>query len=89
MKGHVTKYTNNCTTAVFPHENKILLRIIQQQLESDTGHETPMEQTSSRKKHGTREQIANVSESWTAHRSTTKRSMYFIDYTKVFIACSI
>jgi hypothetical protein len=45
MKGHVTKYTNNCTTAVFPHANKILLRIIQQQLESDTGHETPMEQT--------------------------------------------
>jgi hypothetical protein len=63
MEGHVTKYTNNCTSPVFSHTNKILLRIIQQQLESDTGHETPMEQTSLRKKHKTREQIANVSES--------------------------
>jgi hypothetical protein len=27
-KGNVTKSTNNCTIALFPHANKILLRII-------------------------------------------------------------
>jgi len=89
-KGDVTKCITNCTIALFPHANKILLRIIQKQLESyiqpvsHIGHETPMEQTGLRKGHGTREQRAIVSESWTAQGSTTKMSNCFIDYTKDF-----
>lgn len=51
---------------------------------SYTGHETPMEQTGFSKGYGTREQITNVTRSWTAQGSTTKRSIWFLDYTKVF-----
>ena len=43
-----------------------------------------MEQTALRKGHGAREQIASVSESWTAQGSTTKLSNCFIYYTKDF-----
>ena len=43
-----------------------------------------MEQAGLRKGHGARDQIDNLSESWTVQRSTTKMSICFIDYTKVF-----
>jgi hypothetical protein len=36
-KEDVTKGTNNCTIVLFPDANKILLRIIQKQLESHIG----------------------------------------------------
>ena len=83
-KQDVTKCTNNCTIAIFPHANKISLRIIQNQLESYIGYETPMEQARLRKGREVREQIASVSESWTAQGSTTKMSNCVIDYTKDF-----
>ena len=83
-KGDGTKGTKNCTVALFPHANKILLRIIKKQLESYIGYETPMEQAELRKGCGARKQIASVSESWTAQGSTTKISNCFIDYTKFF-----
>ena len=41
-----------------------------------------MEQAGLRKGQGGREQITNVSESWTERGSTTKMSNCFIDYTK-------
>jgi hypothetical protein len=84
QKGDVTKHTNNCTIALFPHANKILLRFIQKQLESDIGCETPMEQAGLRKGCEAREQIANVSITWTVQGSTTKMSICFIEYTKDF-----
>jgi len=59
-KGDVTNCTNNCTIALFPHANKILLRIIQKQLELYVGNELPMEQAGLRKWHGARDQITNV-----------------------------
>jgi hypothetical protein len=83
-KGDVTNCTNKCTIALFAHANKILLRIIQKQLEMYIGYEMPMEQTGLRKGHGAREQIANVNESWTAQGSTIKMSKCFIYYTKDF-----
>ena len=52
-KGDFTKCTNNCTIALFPNTNKILLRIIQKQLVSYRGHETPMKQAGLNKGHGT------------------------------------
>ena len=61
-KNDVTKCTHNCTIALFPHANKILLRIIQIQLESYIGYKMPMEQAGLRKGRGAREQIGNVSE---------------------------
>jgi hypothetical protein len=83
-KADVTKCTNNCTIALFTHANKILLRIIQKQLELYIGYKMPMEQAGLRKGHGARDQITNVSESWTEQESTTKMSNCFIDYTKDF-----
>jgi hypothetical protein len=82
-KGDVTKCTN-CTTALFPHANKILLKTIQMQLELYIGYEMPMEQAGLRKGHGTRANIANVNVSWTAQGSTIKMSNCLIDYTKGF-----
>jgi hypothetical protein len=43
-----------------------------------------MEQAGLRKGHRARDQIANVSESWTAQGSTTKMSNCFKNYTKDF-----
>ena len=71
-KRDVTKCTNNCTIALFPHSNKIPLRIIPKQLELCIGLETPMEGAGLRKGREAVEQTANVSESWTAQGSTTK-----------------
>ena len=83
-KGDVTKGTKNCTIAIFPHVNKILLTIVQKQLESYNGYETRMEQAGLRKGRGAREDTASVNESWTAQGSTTKMSNCFIDYPKDF-----
>jgi hypothetical protein len=82
-KRDVTYCTNNCTIALFPHANKILLRIIQKQLELYVGNELPTEQAGLRKWHGARDQIANVLIMDRAG-STTKMSNCFIDYTKDF-----
>jgi len=81
-KKDVTKCTNNCTIPLFPQANKILPRIIKKQLESHIGYETPMEQAGLKEGRGAREQIANVSESWTGQGSTTRMSNCFINYTK-------
>ena len=43
-KGDVTECTKNCNIPLFPHANKIPLRVIQKQLELYKGYETPMEQ---------------------------------------------
>jgi len=48
------------------------------------GYETLMEQAGLRKVCGAREQTASVNESWTVQGSTTKMSIWFIDYTKDF-----
>jgi hypothetical protein len=60
------------------------MRIIKKLLQSYIRYETPMEQPGLRKGHGARDQIVTVSKSWTAHGSTTKMSICFIDYTKDF-----
>jgi hypothetical protein len=57
-KRDVTKGTNNCTIA-----NKILLRIIQKQLELYKGYEIPIEEAGLRKGCGTRDKITNLNES--------------------------
>jgi len=71
-KQDVTKCTYNCTIALFPHANKILPRIVQTQLQSYIGYETPMEQALLREGCAAREQIASVNESWGVQGSITK-----------------
>jgi hypothetical protein len=61
----VTQHTNNCTIALFPHTNKILLRIIQKQLQPYVAHGTAMGQARLRKGCGAGDRIGNVSELWT------------------------
>jgi hypothetical protein len=83
-KGDVTECTNSRIIAPLAHANKILPRIIQKQIETYIGYETPMKQAGLRKGCGSREQIASVSVSWTVPGSTTKMSNCLIDYTKDF-----
>jgi hypothetical protein len=59
-KADFTKSTNNCTVTLLPQANKILMRIIQIQLELYIGHETSMEQTGLRKGREAREQIGSA-----------------------------
>jgi hypothetical protein len=73
-----------CTIALFLRANKILLIIIQKQLQTYIGYETAIEQAGLRKGRGGREQIVSVMETWTAQWSTTKMSNCFINYTKDF-----
>jgi len=54
-KKDVTNCTNNCAIALFPHANKIFLRIIQIKLESYIGYETSKEQAVLIKGHGERD----------------------------------
>ena len=75
---------NKCTIALSPCASKTLLRIIKKQLESYIGYETPLEQAGLSKGCGSRDQTANVSESWTVQGSTTIMSNCFIEYTKDF-----
>jgi hypothetical protein len=75
-KKDVTQCTNNCTILLFPHTNKILLRISQKELEFYIGYETPKEQVGLSKWRGTREQIAIVSESWRAQRKPQKVHLF-------------
>jgi hypothetical protein len=82
-KRDVTECTN-CTIALFPHAYNIILRIIQKQLDQYKGHETPMERAGLRKGRGTREQIANVSDSWRVRGSTTKNVSLFYRLYKGF-----
>jgi hypothetical protein len=72
-KKDVTKSTNTSTIALFPHANKIVLRIIQIKLELYIGYETPQEQAGLIKGREERDQTANVSESCRAQRTTTKK----------------
>ena len=78
----VTKCTNSCTIALFPHANKILLRIIKKQLQSYIGYETPMEQAGLRKRCAAREQTASVRELWRVQGNTTKTQ-------RILTVCSI
>jgi hypothetical protein len=74
--------THKCAISLFHQQNRIILRIIKKELLSYIGHKTPVQPT--RKRHGARDQIPSVSESWRAQGSTTKMSVCFIDYTKDF-----
>jgi hypothetical protein len=59
-KGDVREYSNNRTIALILHPSKILLRIIQKQIEPYIEREMPVEQAAFRKGRGTRDQITNV-----------------------------
>jgi len=72
---------HKCTIALVPHSNKILLKIIQIKLVSYIGYEMQTEEAGLRKGAGRREQIANVIESRTVQRSTTKMLKCFIGCT--------
>jgi hypothetical protein len=67
-KRDVTVCTNSCIIAPFPHANKILLRIIQKQIETNIGYETPMKQAGLTQGHGSREHHKYVKLFYRTHR---------------------
>jgi hypothetical protein len=87
--GDVTKCTHNCTNALFPNATKSLPKIFQNDLQSYKAYEMPMEQAGLGKGHSARQQIDNVSESWTAKGSTTKCQSVLWITQRMLIVCSI
>ena len=53
-------YTNDHTTALISHTNKVILKILQARLQQYVNQEIPDVQAGFRKGRGTRDQIANI-----------------------------
>lgn len=84
-KGDTRECGNNRTIALISHTSKILLKIIQNRMESYVERELPEEQAGFRKKRGTRDHIANLR--WILEKANEfKQDVYicFIDYSKAF-----
>ena len=84
-KGNAKEHSNNCTTVLISHANKIMLKILQARLQQFMNHELPGVQAGFRKARGTRDQIASIR--WIIEKAREfQKNMYFsfIDYAKAF-----
>ena len=84
-KGNAKECSNYCTIAFISHACKIMLKILQAQLQQYVNWELPDIQTGFRKGRGTRDQIANIC--WIIKKARElQKTIYcwFIDYTKAF-----
>ena len=59
-KGNAKECSNYRTVALISHASKVVLKILQAQLQRDLNHEIPDVQAGFRKGRGTRDQIANI-----------------------------
>ena len=59
-KGNAKECSNYRTIALFPHANKVMLKIFQARLQQYVNRELPDVQAGFRKGRGTRDQIANI-----------------------------
>ena len=59
-KGNAKECSNYCTITLFSHASKVMLEILQAQLQQDVNCEIPDVQAGFRKVRGTRDQIANI-----------------------------
>ena len=76
-------YTNDHTTALISHTNKVILKILQARLQQYVNHDLPDVQAGFRKGRGTRDQIANIC--WIIEKAREfQKNICFIDYTKAF-----
>ena len=84
-KDKAKECSNYHTTALIPHANKVMLKILQSRLQHYMNRELPDVQAGFRKGRGTRGQIANIC--WIIEKSKRiLKNIYFcfIDYAKVF-----
>ena len=82
-KGNAKKCSNYHTSALISHATKVMLKILQANLQQHVDQELPDVQAEFRKGRGTGDQIANI------HRITEKakefqKNIYFSDYAKAF-----
>ena len=59
-KGNAKECLHYCTTALFPHAIKLMLKILQAKLDQNVNQELPDVQAGFRRSRGTRDQIANI-----------------------------
>ena len=59
-KGNAKECSNYCTTALFSHTIKVMLKILQARLQLYVNHELPDVQAGFRKGRGTRDKIVNI-----------------------------
>ena len=84
-KGNAKKCSNYRTIAFISHASKVMLKILQAQLQQYVNRELPDVQAGFRKGRGTRGQIANICWYIVKAREFQKNIYFcFIDYTKVF-----
>ena len=84
-KSNVKECSNYCTSTLFSHTSKVMIKILQTRLKQYVNHGFSGVQTEFRKGRGTRNQIANIH--WIIEKARKfQKNMYFcfIDYTKAF-----
>ena len=82
-KGNAKECSNYCTTAVFSHVSKVMLRILQARLQQYMNRELPDVQAGFRKGRGTRDRIANIH--WVREKVREfQKNICFIDYAAAF-----
>ena len=84
-KGNAKECSNYRTIALFSHDSKVMLKILQARLQQYMNRELPDVQAGFRKGRGTRHQIANIR--WIikkARKFQKNISFCFIDYLKAF-----
>ena len=59
-KGNVKECSNYCTSTLFSHTSKVMLKILQARLQLYMNQEIPDDQAGFIKGRGTRDQIANI-----------------------------
>ena len=85
-KGNAKECSNYHTIALISHASKVMLKILQANLQQYVNDELPDVQAGFRKGRETRDQIANIC--WIMEKAREfQKNIYFcfIDYTKAFV----
>ena len=84
-KSNAKECSNYCTVALISHASKVMLKILQANLQRYVNHELPDVQAGFRQGRGTRDQIANIC--WIIEKAREfQKNIYFcfVDYAKAF-----
>ena len=83
-KGSAKECSNYHTIALISHARKVMLKILQANLQQYVNSELPDVQAGFRKSRGTRDQVANIHWIIEKPREFQKNIYFFIDYAKAF-----
>ena len=81
-KGNAKECSNYRTIALISHASKVMLKILQAQLQQYVNCELPDVQARFRKDRGTRDQIANIY--WIIKKASSRKNICFIACAKAF-----